>query len=59
MAYLVLFMPAYLAGLILLAPLRFRPDWLRALVAAVAVYAIAPQGPGHDARESAPNARPE
>ncbi|MFI7135899.1 hypothetical protein ACIBQ1_60355 [Nonomuraea sp. NPDC050153] len=39
--YLVLFMLAYLAGLILLALLRFRPDWLRALVAAVAVYAIA------------------
>ncbi|GAA0927290.1 hypothetical protein GCM10009560_29780 [Nonomuraea longicatena] len=40
MLYLVLFMLAYLAGLILLALLRFRPDWLRALVAAVAVYAI-------------------
>ncbi|MEV0234165.1 hypothetical protein [Nonomuraea sp. NPDC050786] len=38
--YLVLFVLAYLAGLILLALLRFRPDWLRALVAAVAVYAI-------------------
>ncbi|NBE96584.1 hypothetical protein FE391_22630 [Nonomuraea sp. KC401] len=44
-AYLVLFMLAYLAGLILLGLLRFRPDWLRALVAAVAVYAIAPVTP--------------
>ncbi|MFI6922886.1 hypothetical protein ACIBIZ_23285 [Nonomuraea spiralis] len=39
--YLVLFMLVYLVGLILLALLRFRPDWLRALVAAVAAYAIA------------------
>ncbi|MFC4119282.1 hypothetical protein [Nonomuraea zeae] len=39
--YLVLFVLAYLAGLILLALLRFRPDWLRALVAAVTVYAVA------------------
>ncbi|WP_214409071.1 hypothetical protein [Sphaerisporangium fuscum] len=38
--YLLLFVLAYLAGLILLALLRFRPDWLRALVAAVGVYAI-------------------
>ncbi|MET8989312.1 hypothetical protein ACFYUK_11255 [Nonomuraea wenchangensis] len=44
-AYLVLFTLAYLAGLILLALLRFRPDWLRALVAAVAVYALAPVAP--------------
>ncbi|NRQ33552.1 hypothetical protein HII36_17085 [Nonomuraea sp. NN258] len=39
--YLLLFILAYLAGLILLALLRFRPDWLRAAVTAVAVYAIA------------------
>ncbi|MGW2158855.1 hypothetical protein [Nonomuraea sp. NPDC001699] len=39
--YLGLFMLAYLIGLILLALLHFRPDWLRALVAAVVVYAIA------------------
>ncbi|RJL23208.1 hypothetical protein D5H75_33060 [Bailinhaonella thermotolerans] len=39
--YLVLFVLAYLTGLILLALLRIRPDWLRALVAAGAVYAIA------------------
>lgn len=43
--YLGLFMLAYLAGLILLALLRFGPDWLRALVAAVAVYAITPFTP--------------
>ncbi|MFC4008613.1 hypothetical protein ACFOY2_15385 [Nonomuraea purpurea] len=41
MPYLVLFLLVYLAGLILVALLRFRPDWLSALVAAVAVYAIA------------------
>ncbi|WP_433217064.1 hypothetical protein [Microtetraspora malaysiensis] len=46
--YLLLFVLAYLAGLILLALLRFRPDWLRALVAAVAVYAIASVTPGVD-----------
>ncbi|MEV5887813.1 hypothetical protein [Nonomuraea fuscirosea] len=39
--YLILFALAYLAGLILLAVLRFRPDWLRALVAGIAVYALA------------------
>ncbi len=39
--YLVLMVLAYLVGLVLLAVLRFRPDWLRALVAAVAVYVIA------------------
>ncbi|GGS62745.1 hypothetical protein GCM10010176_001010 [Nonomuraea spiralis] len=39
--YLVLFMLVHLVGLILLALLRFRPDWLRALVAAVAAYTIA------------------
>ncbi|GII93878.1 hypothetical protein Ssi02_41090 [Sinosporangium siamense] len=39
--YLLLFVLAYLVGLIPLALLRFRPDWLRALVAAAAVYAIA------------------
>ncbi|MFC7584885.1 hypothetical protein ACFQYP_14935 [Nonomuraea antimicrobica] len=44
--YLVLFVLAFLVGLVLLALLRFRPDWLRALVAAVAVYAIAFVTPG-------------
>ncbi|MEU8365035.1 hypothetical protein AB0C27_54370 [Nonomuraea sp. NPDC048882] len=39
--YVLLFGLAYLAGLILLALLRFRPNWLRALVAGVLVYAIA------------------
>ncbi|MFD9944668.1 hypothetical protein ACFWYW_15385 [Nonomuraea sp. NPDC059023] len=39
--YLVLFVLAYLASLVLLALLRFRPDWLRALLAAVVVYMIA------------------
>jgi hypothetical protein len=39
--YLLLFTLAYLTGLLLLAVLRFRPDWLRALVAGIAVYAIA------------------
>jgi hypothetical protein len=39
--YLVLIVLAYLVGLVLLAVLRFPPDWLRALVAAVVVYVIA------------------
>ncbi|QFY09284.1 hypothetical protein GBF35_23825 [Nonomuraea phyllanthi] len=53
-AYLVLFVLVYLAGLILLALLRFRPDWLRALVAAVAVYAIASVTPLTDTMISYP-----
>ncbi|GAA2389515.1 hypothetical protein [Nonomuraea africana] len=39
--YLVLMILAYLVGMAFLAVLRFPPDWLRALVAAVAVYLIA------------------
>ncbi|MEV0614302.1 hypothetical protein AB0I81_13330 [Nonomuraea sp. NPDC050404] len=43
--YLVLFTLAYLVGLVLLALLPFRPAWLRALVTAVAVYALASVAP--------------
>ncbi|MEV4800709.1 hypothetical protein AB0K18_11895 [Nonomuraea sp. NPDC049421] len=39
--YLGLFGLAFLVGLIPLALLRFRPDWLRALAAAAVVYALA------------------
>lgn len=52
--YLILMAFAYLVGLVLLAVLRFSPDWMRALVTAVALYVIALLNPLTQAMASYP-----